>query len=496
MADTNVGIQNLFVVNTSGIIEGSGIRIINFFDPTPGLPVNPANGDRYISLATANGWVLNNIEYFDEKLGIWKNIEPIPSALVYLTAINEARIFNPTAGWQTIAAFAGAVTGPAISTPDALVRWGDATGDSVTNSVVTLDNAGNMTGINDINISGKATIGGLIDPTGLQLTPQAVNPGNASTVWVNTTNDLRRGADPVLTSTGALTDNAIVRFDGTNGRVQNSAITIDDSGNITGVNTVNASSINISGKATIGGLLDPTGLQLTPQLTNPGNASTIWINTTNNLRRGSNAILTATGIPSGNSIVLYDGINGDTKNSVVMLSDSGVFSNVTELHASGQISCSLVNQSSTLINPIGVEKTSSQLLVDSVDTYIINWDTAIILPSPPTNNIFDLTTGIANIRISGIYLIQCSWRMISIINPPAATTVTIEIIDNISGTTNIVEGYGQVTWTGAYACQAIFRINGTVNDSTVRVRALQSQTPSANALLTHAFLWIYPLVVD
>lgn len=37
-----------------------------------------------------------------------------------------------------------------------------------------------------VNIPGKLNVGGLIDPTGLQLTPQASNPGNTNTFWINT----------------------------------------------------------------------------------------------------------------------------------------------------------------------------------------------------------------------------------------------------------------------------------------------------------------------
>lgn len=35
--------------------------VLSRFDPTPGTPVGPSVGDRYISLATANGWLINNI---------------------------------------------------------------------------------------------------------------------------------------------------------------------------------------------------------------------------------------------------------------------------------------------------------------------------------------------------------------------------------------------------------------------------------------------------
>ena len=39
--------------------------------------------------------------------------------------------------------------------------------------------------VTNLDIAGKLTVGGLIDPTGLQLTPVATNPGTATTLWSN-----------------------------------------------------------------------------------------------------------------------------------------------------------------------------------------------------------------------------------------------------------------------------------------------------------------------
>jgi hypothetical protein len=55
---------------------------------------------------------------------------------------------------------------------------------------------------------------------------------------------------------------------------------------------ISAASANFDGKLTVGGLIDPTGLQLTPQAANPGNAATLWADSSvsDRLRFGANAI--------------------------------------------------------------------------------------------------------------------------------------------------------------------------------------------------------------
>ena len=48
-------------------------------------------------------------------------------------------------------------------------------------------------------------------------------------------------------------------------------------------NDLTVSTLTVGGKATILGLIDPTGLEFTPVSTNPGNiqANTLWANSTN-----------------------------------------------------------------------------------------------------------------------------------------------------------------------------------------------------------------------
>lgn len=289
MVDTNIGIQNLFVVNSQGITQGYGQAVIDIFDPTGGLPVNPSNGDVYISAATANGWVASNLEYYDTEHG-WKNMAPVSGSIVYVTAIGEPRVYNPLTGtWVSLPDFMGTIAGPGASTNNALVRWNGIDGSTLANSPIIVDDLGNMSGINDITINGKATILGTIDPTGLELTPVATNPGGPNMIWINSTTGDRItiGAAPIPTIAGAMADNAIVRFDGATGTIQSSTATLSDAGDlalgsvtagtvtgatlqsgnltITGDNITSTGDITINGVSmNIGGELEVTGVEIAP----------------------------------------------------------------------------------------------------------------------------------------------------------------------------------------------------------------------------------------
>lgn len=55
---------------------------------------------------------------------------------------------------------------------------------------------------------------------------------------------------------------------------------------------VSGAGVEIPGKLTVGGLIDPTGLQLTDQISNPGSPNTLWVNTGGQLLFGANQINT------------------------------------------------------------------------------------------------------------------------------------------------------------------------------------------------------------
>ncbi len=69
--------------------------VINFFDPTIALPVGPAVGDRYISTATANGWINNYIYEWDG--AVWMETIPTEGTVVEVEALNEFYAFTGAA---------------------------------------------------------------------------------------------------------------------------------------------------------------------------------------------------------------------------------------------------------------------------------------------------------------------------------------------------------------------------------------------------------------
>ena len=66
--------------------------ILNFFNPTSGLPTSPNNGDRYISSATANGWTINEIYTYDSTL--WVGEIPTNGFAVYNESNDTTYVFN------------------------------------------------------------------------------------------------------------------------------------------------------------------------------------------------------------------------------------------------------------------------------------------------------------------------------------------------------------------------------------------------------------------
>jgi len=122
--------------------------------------------------------------------------------MFYHTIDNILYYYNGTT-WVPISG-TGNVSGPVSSTLNGIAIFDTITGDSLASTAITVDASDNMAGINDLDIFGKLTVAGLIDPTGLQLTQQASNPGDVNTLWVSSLNghayrgpvDLESGAVP------------------------------------------------------------------------------------------------------------------------------------------------------------------------------------------------------------------------------------------------------------------------------------------------------------
>ena len=72
----------------------------NFFNPTGGLPVGPTLGDRYISSASANGWLINDI--YEWNGATWTHTVTTAGFAAFVNATSEAYVFNSSA-WVVFA---------------------------------------------------------------------------------------------------------------------------------------------------------------------------------------------------------------------------------------------------------------------------------------------------------------------------------------------------------------------------------------------------------
>jgi len=162
----------------------------------------------------------------------------------------------------------------------------------------------------NMTIHDKLTVGGLIDPTGLQLDPQTENPGDQNTLWINTANELFIGdhnLEQVVdqTNNGILLSSDYTQFKSASEIVElatdlntpNTLVKRDANAN-TSVNQLSAFVVNTSSAIINSSLVSPlinttslivnnliestNGMRMTEQPTNPGaDENTLWINSAN-----------------------------------------------------------------------------------------------------------------------------------------------------------------------------------------------------------------------
>lgn len=93
-------------------------------------------------------------------------------------------------------------------------------------------NVGLLTPDGDFTVPGKLTVGGLIDPTGLELTPVAANPGGtaANTLWLDSgdSNRLKHGAQLVGEINGTPTNGNLLSWNSGSKRIEDSGSAASD----------------------------------------------------------------------------------------------------------------------------------------------------------------------------------------------------------------------------------------------------------------------------
>jgi ribosomal protein L14 len=327
------------------------------------------------------------------------------------------------------------VDGPAAggSTDNAIARWDGTTGRLIQNSVVAIDDTGAVTGITSIGgvpvsdfVRGPTpavavdnhiatwdlTSGRLIQDSGLHIGDVCYNfdaeaiTNNLPKFQNSTGRRLTDSGIPaanVVQSSITLNsgvDNRLTRWDGTTGRVvQSSAVTLDDSGNITGatINGVNPSTWVRGPASAVNGNLaafsgtDGKAIFDTGITSNSGSlGSVVNVTMSGNLNGVVNVTMSGTlnsrdpdefvRGPAGandNRIARYDGTTGYLiQNSAVTLDDSGNISGVGTLNGA-TIGSWVVGPSSATDNAIArYDSTTGKLIQNSLLTISDSGDLA------------------------------------------------------------------------------------------------------------------------
>lgn len=289
LSGTNTGDQNTFgTISVSGqsnvvadtasdtltLVAGANIAIttdaggdsVTF--AVTGMPTGTNTGDQNLFSTIAVSGQTNVVA------------DSTSDTLTLVAGTNVTITTDPSTDSITISASGGGgggsgdVVGPASATDNAITRFDSTTGKLIQNSSATLDDSGNL--VTNGNVTATGTVGGSNlsgSNTGDQNVFGTISVSGQSNVVADTTSDtltLAAGANIAITTDagtdtvtiavtgmatgdvvgpGSATDNAIARFDSTTGKlIQNSAATVNDSGNIATSGTITGS--NLSGTNT------------------------------------------------------------------------------------------------------------------------------------------------------------------------------------------------------------------------------------------------------
>lgn len=78
--------------------------VVDWWDPTGGLPVDPEDGDRYASDGTAEGWTEGYIYEWDDLAGEWVEVEPEEGYMFWMLAELLFYVFF-SGGWMEMGEF-------------------------------------------------------------------------------------------------------------------------------------------------------------------------------------------------------------------------------------------------------------------------------------------------------------------------------------------------------------------------------------------------------
>jgi hypothetical protein len=210
----------------------------------------------------------------------------------------------------------GGVLGAGSGVDNRIVRWDGSI--AIQSSAVTLDDSGNLTGIVNITASGTAILTGLTYPS--------TDGASGNAIITDGAGNLSFGAvsgSGVVQGAGVGVDNRVTRWDGSVA-IQSSAVTLDDSGNLTGIVNITA-----SGTVILTGLTYPS--------TDGASGSVLITNGAGMLSfapvSSSGGVLGA-GSGVDNRVTRWDG-SVAIQSSAVTLDDSGNLTGIVNITVSG-----------------------------------------------------------------------------------------------------------------------------------------------------------------
>lgn len=241
----------------------------------------------------------------------------------YLVAASSAALANervlsataplvatPSAGALTLTA-PTVVVGPVSATDNVLPRFDGTTGKLIQASGLTVDDSNNVSGMGTLasgthTITGNLVVSGTVDGRDVSADGAAL--------------------DGKVTGPASAVDNRVARFDLTTGKlIQSSVVTMDDSGNCSGLGTVACGTLTVTGNIVVSGTVDGVDVS-TLATTVSGHATTLADKLTGALFGSFD-----------NAVVRFDGTGGKTaQNSSVLIDDAGNVSGVGTLASGSQ----------------------------------------------------------------------------------------------------------------------------------------------------------------
>lgn len=244
------------------------------WDVAAGTPVVLGSGDILAAEALGTGTADAAVVLHGD--GVWRAADGVPAGGTTGQVLTKQSATDGDADWEDPAAGSGDLVGPSSSTANTVLRFSGSTGKLAQGSGVTIDDSNNIGGVVDITLSGNVDVSGTVDGrdvaadgSSLDAHTAASSPHSGHATLVGglvPMSQLATGTpdgskflrdDGVLATPagsgdvsgpGTSTANRVAIFDDTSGTsIAQTVVSIDGSGNITGIGTVDGRDVAADG---------------------------------------------------------------------------------------------------------------------------------------------------------------------------------------------------------------------------------------------------------